>query len=269
MNRKQHTIFLMVVFWAVVIGAAGIWYWRADSQERLNLQLITAIKREDMPAALVALERGADGNARDEPVVPGWKRIWDLLRGRRAVPSTAPTALLLLLQGRQNRGSRIIHVPKEDPELVRALLAHEAKPNELDLNGYSPLYFALMNHHMHTARLLIKRGANVTDRSSRWNLLALEIISCRDTSLAESMLEHGADLNRAEPPWDLPPLGAAVYEKNLAMVRLLLQHHADPNVEYVTGDSDTMPLLTHPLQYAERKHMTEIAQLLRDAGAKR
>ena len=52
----------------------GVWLWRADRQERLNRQLIEAILRDDTLAALVALKCGAYANARDEPVVPGWRR---------------------------------------------------------------------------------------------------------------------------------------------------------------------------------------------------
>src|SRR5438105_84127 len=94
MSRKQRTILLLVVIWSAVLGVSGVWLWRADRQERLSRQLLEAIKREDTPAALMALKQGADADVREEPSVPTWQRLWDLVWRRQAKQSTAPTALL-------------------------------------------------------------------------------------------------------------------------------------------------------------------------------
>jgi len=144
MNCKQRTIFLLVVFWSVVIGAVGIWYWRADRQEQLNRQLIDSIKREDTSAALVALEQGADGNARDEPRLPGWKRLWDLVRGRRS--SLAEPAISFVVR----------YETKEDSALIEALLSHGAHIELPDDGLPSLLWHALASNRSATARILIE-----------------------------------------------------------------------------------------------------------------
>ena len=189
MNRKHRTILLVVAFWGVTLGVPDVWLWRADRQERLNRQLISAIQREDTPAALLALERGADANARDEPRVPTWQRLWDLARGRRAARSTAPTALLVLLL------MDSVSSYKEKPELVSALLLHGAQVNALDQNG-SPLFYAFTEEDMRTAELL---------------------------------REHGADINGQNGSSQITSLGMAVFTEDTAAVRLLLRYHADPN----------------------------------------
>ena len=187
MTRKHRIILLVVVFWSVVLGVPSVWLWRADRQERLNRQLIAAIKREDTPAALLTLERGADANARDEPRVPAWKRLWDFVRGRRAATSKASTALLLSV--------KLGQLTFDDPQLISTLLAHGSHINEVDQYNCAPLFWALLTGNKRIARLLVDRGANVNDVGSGANLLALEIGTCQDTALTELMLEHGADCN--------------------------------------------------------------------------
>lgn len=264
MNRKQCTILQLVVFWSVVLGVPGVWLWRANRQERRNRQLIEAIKREDTSAAQLALKQGADANAPDEPVVPAWQRIWDVVRGRRAGPSTAPTALLLSL-GSSEFSDGTFTERKESPELVSALLAHGAHINEIDQYGRSPLLYAIVGQQKRTSRLLIELGADVNFLPFNNNLVAIEIMSCRDTDLTELMLQHGASANLrgglgVTTRW-LSPLEAAVVLNKPAIVRLLLRYHADPNTGIIADKS--------LLQYAKWEHMPEIAKLLREASARR
>ena len=233
MNRKQRTILLLVVSWSVVIGVPGVWLWRADRQERLNRQLIAAINRKDTAAALVALDRGADANTRDEPMVPAWQRLWDLVWRRKATPSATPTALLLLLGERD--GNIYGQHRRDSLELVDALLAHGARVNVIGEDDYrTPLSLAAEAGQMRIVALLIEHGANV-------NYMVWDTIGDAMT-----------------------PLAWAVEENDTAMVRLLLRHHANSNV-YVIEPPHPRRLLT----WAEGNCPAEIAQLLHDAGAKR
>ena len=144
MNRKQRTSLTLAVFWSVVIGVPGVWLWRADRQERLNRGLIAAIKREDTAAALLALERGADANMRDELIVPVWQKVWDLVRGRKAPPSKAPTPLLLLLQYEYaTTDTTPEDPPQEHLDLIKSLLSHGANVNLPYHGRQTPLLYAL------------------------------------------------------------------------------------------------------------------------------
>jgi hypothetical protein len=266
MNRKQRTTVLIVLFWVVVLGAAGAWLYRADRQERLNQQLIVATKCRDVQAALLALERGADANARDEPGVPVWERLRIILWGRRGVATTAPTALLVMLDYR--KPSYDSFAKKEAPELVSALLAYGARIDVVDQEGCPPLYDALMDGNACAAWLLVEHGANVNSAPAGCDLLAIEIICCHDTKLAELMLQHRVDVDRATRPtnsiYSWPPLDAAIIVDDVAAVKLLLRHHTDPNRRMLNR-----PPRIRPLRYAEQQHLTEIAKLLREAGARR
>ena len=101
---------------------------------------------------------------------------------------------------------------------------------------------------------LIKQGANINDQTEEASFLELAIRYENDVSTIDLMLQYGANPDR-----DIhggTPLNWAVFTANRTVVQCLLRHHANPNKHAL-------------LKYAEKHHMTEIARLLRDAGAKR
>src|SRR5579871_6148798 len=127
---------------AVLIGVLGWLTWREVKHERLNRQLIEAIKRQDTPTALSALAQGADANARDEQqTLPAWKVLWNRLRGKRPPASHAPTALILTLELKFS-GEEVVF-PRENVPLLTALLDHGAQVNAQDQDRESALDYAL------------------------------------------------------------------------------------------------------------------------------
>jgi ankyrin repeat protein len=155
---------------------------------------------------------------------------------------------------------------KQTPELVSALLAHGAKVNVLDEFGRSPLFNALcVDNKKRIARLLIEHGANVNEDSSGWSLLGLEIYTSQDASLTELMLQYGAEVNSTGNQDPNTPMAEAVLAEDPADVRILLRHQANPNTPIMLPDGTKFRCL----EYAEKRHLTEIAKLLRDAGARR
>lgn len=263
MKRKQRIILLLVVFWAVIVGVPGVWLWQADRQERLNRQLISAIKRDDTPAALSALEQGATANARDEAIIPLRETIWNLVRRRRLLPPTQDTALFVFLTSPLTKDDAFSDrtVRKERLQLVRALLEHGASVNVTDEQGNGPLFYALLYSNPGVVQLLVERGACANARITADALLSA-IAYQDDASTVELILDHGADPNLVR--FAHTPLGLAVERRKAAAVRCLLRHNADPNalqqLDYVAA---------RPLAYAEQNHLTEIAKLLREAGARR
>ena len=262
MNRKCRTTILVLALWSVFIGIPGYFLWREVHQQQLNQQLVAAIKSEDTSAALLTLNLGADANARDEPRVSVWQRMWNLLQHHRTAPSTANTPLLILLD----------HVHSRDhPDLVRALLAHGARVDDADELGLTPLYKALSTRKTASALLLIEHGADVTPEARNQSavtdmlkrrVLITAIEHSSTAAVVESLLRHGADPNQAGLE-GLTVLGMAVLYGDPPTVQCLLRHRADPNrtAEFFRDDS------IRPLEYAEKHHMTEIARMLKNAGA--
>ena len=265
MNRKQHIALLLLAFWSVILGGPGFLLWREYRQQQLNQQLLTAVKRQDVRSALRALADGADANARDEPVSPPWENLWNMLRGRRPSQSFAYTPLLLLVWcniGGSDNGIPSDPHPPEHVDLVKALLAHGANVNAADIREGPLLYALADNQKTATARLLIEHGAKVSDGKAK-SLLYTAIDRYDDASIIELMLQRGADPNY-ENSDGTTPLAIAIYCRNRAAVAILLAHHSDPNITIWCPDFTGRG---QPLEVAELLHATEIAKLLKGAGA--
>jgi len=261
MNRKRGAVLILIVCLVVVIGVPCSWRLRREVQhERLNRQLIAAIRRNDSGAALAALEQGADGNARQEQDLPLWRMAWNLVRGHSSASSDAPTALLLVLEYEDAENHTTL--PHENMPLLRALLAHGAQVNAGDKDGFTPLLLSLMTVKRATTRLLLQNGANVNaSPEQEYSPLAVaSAIGTQDDNedIIETMLQHGANPNETQTNYSTP-LWAALTFGRPDRVRLLLRYHAVPNAQ----------MLVYAEKYIKYPGMREIAQILREAGVKK
>lgn len=101
---------------------------------------------------------------------------------------------------------------------------------------------------------LIKQGADVNAKIYGTPLLSMAI-QRGNADLIKVLLDAGADVNSAAQ--NETPLMSAV--RNPAMLRLLLEHKANPNLADANGNT--------PLFAAIRSHSIEAVQILLDAGA--
>ena len=120
-------------------------------------------------------------------------------------------------------------------EMVRMLLQHDVKSNE-------------MNHRGETALHLVSRGRYDSKGSIR---------------VARLLLEHGVDVNAEDKDRD-SPLHSASYCGNLEIARVLLHHGANASLKNDRGET---PL--HQVSQGEYGSQTDgigIAKLLLDRG---
>ena len=267
MSRKKRLLLFPLGVLAVLIGIPCCLTWREVRHERLNQQLIEAIKREDTATALSALAQGADANARDEKqTLPAWKVLWNRLRGKRPAPSTAPTALLLALEWKRDARGKFVY-PRENVPLIQSLLTHGAQVNVRYEDGDPPLTYALDGGKSATSRLLILHGANVMSYAWDVPLRAACGESDIDADIVEMMLQRGAEPDG--PNWiSISPLASAVIKRSPDKVRLLLCYHANPNV-YVDEGTHRDSALSDARRFAKSDpRMRRIEKMLKAAGAK-
>jgi ankyrin repeat protein len=200
--------------------------------------------------------------------------------------------------------------------LLEPLLAGGADPNIGDRHAITPLHWAAMlSGGEESAEVLLKHGASVTNKvswapgaqppksRSQWIIpqgitpLGLAI-GYGQVMTAQLLLDHGAevetmaDYQQANNGYAGPALEVAISKNNQAMVKLLLERKANPNIKVYNGwtpliqaagagQKEMVELLLangaelnvlapggwSPLSAALHHNKPEVAELLRQRGA--
>ena len=226
--------------------------------------LMFAITENHPEAVRVLLDHGADANARTTrvetpPATTGnLQGIGRAQNREKPVPQGWMTPLLYA--ARDGRA-----------EIARMLLAAGAKVNQTEANGESPLLVAISNGQTEIAQILLEQGAdpNASDgfgRAPLWSAVDYRNLDAAESSgtngvdrepvlaLIRALLDRGANPNvqtKVEPPsrrWMMPfgarqwvnPAGQTPFVRaslagDVAVMRLLLEHGADPNIPTLAG----------------------------------
>ena len=139
-------------------------------------------------------------------------------------------------------------------DVVRTLLAHGAEVDARTTTGYTALVLAAREAYLETTKALLEAGADVNAVATDGTSALLVATIRRHIDFAEFLLAQGADpnlgpgfspLHWAAGKWDTElndlsngvaegnqwsPFGGLQAEDRLRMVRLFLQHGADPNL---------------------------------------
>ena len=242
--------------------------------------LMVAVRENHPDVVAFLVERGADVNAKTRTggtpawilpnSVPGFGHGVGIVRGglpARGLRNPIPGALFPLLYAA--RDGRL--------DIVRTLVAAKADVNQADANGITPLITAITNNHVDVALFLIDHGADIKasdwyGRTPLWSAVETRNqdfdAGTQDNSidrapfieLIKVLIERGADLNvrvKEVPPFKRhflkgtgslswvnftgqTPFLTAALSGDLTVMRLLLQHGADPKIPTVDGTTALM-----------------------------
>jgi ankyrin repeat protein len=233
----------------------------------IALDLVTAIRNADAQAVRKLIDNGADVNVRDsEGNTPlnlaafyaSPKCVAMLLEKGTDANAANKTGITALIRAATNY------------EKTRLLVDAGAKVRVRtpDL-GNSPLILAARRAgNSRTVKLLLERGADATERNNAGVSPIMAGAAGGDLQTVQFLLDAGAkadDFPKSNNPGaaDLvagfrTPLMWAAYYNDVRMVRLLLEHGADPNRSTFFGN---------PLSHACWNDGFEVAELLIDRGA--
>ncbi|HEV3025836.1 MAG TPA: ankyrin repeat domain-containing protein, partial [Pirellulales bacterium] len=229
-------------------------------------ELVTAIRNADTQVVRNLLDNGADVNARDAegntPLI-------------LASFYASPECVGLLLENgadvntASKAGATALIRAATSYEKTRLLVAAGANVRVRTALGNTPLILAARRAgNSRTVQLLLEHGANATERNDAGISPVLAAAGSGDLETMRLLLDAGAkadDFPTSNQPRAADgaagmrtPLMWAAYYNDARMVRLLLDHGADPNQSTYFGN---------PLSHACWNDGFEAAELLIDRGA--
>jgi ankyrin repeat protein len=164
-----------------------------------------------------------------------------------------------------------------DEKSIRLLISHgadvNAQPaaNEMGFvlgGGRSALMWAAYRGDVAILRLLLDAGADANGVGGLGSPLAQAAWADR-VAAAQVLIERGARVNQAGPMDGYAPLHWAVSteDRDTALVKLLLDHKADPNLGGGDNVDAFLDVSQTPLMLARRRGNTPVLALLSAAGA--
>lgn len=147
-------------------------------------------------------------------------------------------------------------IRQDDARTVQSLLVRGFDANTRDPSGLHGLYLAVREPSPKVAAILLAWSKTEIEARTLQDESPLMIAALNgQLDLAVRLIERGADVNK--PGWT--PLHYASTRGHLAMMRLLLEHHA-----YIDAES---PNGTTPLMMAAHYGTTDAVKLLLQDGA--
>ncbi|MBV9503650.1 MAG: ankyrin repeat domain-containing protein [Acidobacteriia bacterium] len=251
----------------------------AKDQVAEETPLMFAVREYQPGLVRLLIERGADLNVRTRvgktpawrpPNAGGGSHGAGIIRGgwpERGAREATPGGMTALLYA--SRDGRM--------DIAQMLVAGKADINQAEADGVTPLLIAVANEHLELAKFLVDHGAdvNATDfwgRTPLWETVDIRNLEFtyghsdehnvdREAPLTflKTLLDHGAKVNartKEVPPirrWVMPisdlswadftgqtPFLRAAQSGDITVMRLLLDHGADPNIPTYAGSTALM-----------------------------
>ena len=124
------------------------------------------------------------------------------------------------INARTNCGRTLLHLASINRfEMSKILVGKGADINAKEINGYTPLHFAVMYEKIPIASMLIKHGSNVQSSCNSGNT-PLHLACARRLELSNLLIDSGADINAVNVNCQTP-IRFAISTNHLSAVDML------------------------------------------------
>jgi ankyrin repeat protein len=218
----------------------------ADVNSHLNgdTPLHTAVQRGFMTICHTLVAHGADVNAKNND---GSTPLHAAAAHGNSLAAEFLITNNAQIDAKNNKGETplLFAVLSGNSNMVKLLLANHAEANAGETHGETPLSIAIERVNTDIVKLLLEHGADANATNAAGETpLAIAISRLGDNDVVKLLLDHHADANMESSDGQsltITPLGLAAIHDHPEMVKMLLADHADPNAAYSNGET---PLLT-------------------------
>lgn len=210
----------------------------ARSDDRMSA-LHFAIKHENAACARLLLDAGAQIDTRSQesyntPLIQAVKQGYT--EGVRLLLQRGANPNLADEMGR----SPLMHAASGGfTDCIELLLEHGAALNSVDPDKESALFYAINAGKEDALRLLLQRGANTVTKNEQHCFSALrKAVTDKNIACVRIMLEHGVS-----PAPGSPDADTICYASHPEIIRLLLQHGANVNQKSSEEDGSITPIM--------------------------
>lgn len=126
-----------------------------------------------------------------------------------------------------------IHIPSTMSECLKFLQGNIVDIDAKTCIGRTPLFQTIQEGHLETARLLLKKGADVNLAEIEGASALFPAVHLRRFDLVQLLVQHGADVNFKETSHGFTPLAVAVLLQDQRIAEYLLENGAQPNSRYM------------------------------------
>ena len=216
----------------------------------------------------LSLEEVHPGFLRWHKCVTLYSTSEDFQWNRQRTYSFATSFVLPVEYRKQNMGEECL-TPEPSPFLVACVVGvldvvvkhrtnDRAMLNARNSWSCSGLHLACKYGHSDVALTLLEKGASINVKDKHGTTPLHSAVNGENEALVRMLLEAGAHVE-SKDNFGLRPLSIAVYKGSIPLVRMLLDFHANPNTTWQWKTC---------LEMAIKRRQEDIAQLLREAGAR-
>ncbi|MDB6059839.1 MAG: tankyrase-2 isoform [Verrucomicrobiales bacterium] len=174
-------------------------------------------------------------------------------------------------------GRTAVHRAAENgyPEIAELLLTNKARVDATTLEKKTPLHLACDANRVDVVKVLVDHGADVNAKSDGGFTPLLNASEHGQLDVASFLLEHGANIDDAvSNNWTqaefrgFRPINFAISRNDVKLLKLLLEHHANPNSTFTRENVNAFPRsTTHGLTPLLTTLNRELVEMLLNHGA--